>query len=71
MKNLTFQLTDDYIELIKLLKAMGIAENGAHAKQLVENGEVKVNNVPEFRKRCKIRQGDSVILKDIKIDITR
>ncbi|MFO7659134.1 MAG: RNA-binding S4 domain-containing protein [Bacteroidales bacterium] len=71
MKHLTFSLTDEYIELIKLLKALGIAENGAHAKQMVENGNVKVNNTIEFRKRCKIKPGYSVTLNDIKIEIIR
>ena len=37
---LEFELTEDYIELIKLLKVLQIAENGAMAKTLVENGEV-------------------------------
>ena len=36
---LEFELTEDYIELIKLLKVLQIAENGAMAKTLVENGE--------------------------------
>ena len=35
---LEFELTEDYIELIKLLKVLQIAENGAMAKTLVENG---------------------------------
>ena len=34
---LEFELTEDYIELIKLLKVLQIAENGAMAKTLVEN----------------------------------
>ena len=40
---LEFELTEDYIELIKLLKVLQIAENGAMAKTLVENGEVVRN----------------------------
>lgn len=37
---LNFTLTDEYIELIKLLKVLQIAESGAMAKIMVENGEV-------------------------------
>ena len=48
---LEFELTEDYIELIKLLKVLQIAENGAMAKTLVENGEVVRNGEPESRKR--------------------
>ena len=46
---LEFELTEDYIELIKLLKVLQIAENGAMAKTLVENGEVVRNGEPESR----------------------
>lgn len=44
---LEFELTEDYIELIKLLKVLQIAENGAMAKTLVENGEVGRNGEPK------------------------
>ena len=57
---LEFQLTEDYIELIKLLKVLQIAENGAMAKTLVENGEVVRNGEPESRKRAKIRKGEVI-----------
>lgn len=55
-----FELKEEYIELIKLLKATQIAESGAMAKILVENGEVTRNGEPEFRKRAKIRQGETI-----------
>ena len=57
---LEFELTEDYIELIKLLKVLQIAENGAMAKTLVENGEVVRNGEPESRKRAKIRKGEVI-----------
>lgn len=57
---LEFELTEDYIELIKLLKVLQIAENGAMAKTLVENGEVVCNGEPESRKRAKIRKGEVI-----------
>ncbi|MNE49841.1 ribosome-associated protein [compost metagenome] len=56
----TFKLNTEYIELIKLLKAVGIAENGGHAQALVEENVVKVNGVTETRKRAKLRAGDKV-----------
>ncbi len=55
-----YQLTAEYIELIKLLKLLGIAETGGHAKSMVDEGEVAVNGVQEFRKRAKLRDGDKV-----------
>jgi ribosome-associated protein len=43
----TFKIEGDYIELIGLLKAMGIAETGGHAKFIVEEGVV-IRNVIEI-----------------------
>lgn len=57
---LEFELTEEYIELIKLLKVLQIAENGAMAKALVEAGEVRRNGKIETRKRAKIRRGETI-----------
>ena len=55
-----FKLTSEYIELIKLLKLLRIAETGGHAKIIVEDGEVLLNGIQEFRKRAKLRNGDKI-----------
>ena len=55
-----FKLKSEYIELVKLLKLLGIAETGGHAKILVEEGDVLLNGKPESRKRAKLRAGDKV-----------
>lgn len=60
---------EEYIELIKLLKFLGIAESGGDAKQIVENGDVIVNDEVEFRKRKKLRSGDIVEIGDETIEI--
>ncbi len=59
-----FELTEEYIELIKLLKVMQIAESGAMAKALVEEGEVVRNGEIELRKRAKIRKGEEIRVMD-------
>jgi len=59
----------EYIELIKLLKLIRIAESGGHAKIMVEEGEVKLNGQVEFRKRAKLRSGDLVEIGNTKISI--
>ncbi|MDR1006093.1 MAG: RNA-binding S4 domain-containing protein [Bacteroidales bacterium] len=51
---------EEYIALIQLLKAANIASSGSQAQIMVINGEVKLNNQTEFRKRAKIRRGDVV-----------
>lgn len=64
-----FELTSDYIELVKLLKINGIAETGGHAKILVDKGEVVLNGKPEFRKKAKLRSGDIVEVMGEKIKL--
>lgn len=59
----------EYIELIKLLKLLHIAESGGHAKVMVEEGEVKLNGQVESRKRAKLRVGDVVETAGKKISI--
>jgi ribosome-associated protein len=65
-----FKLQEEYIELIRLLKYMRIAESGGHAKMMVEEGLVKLNGEVEYRKRAKIRQGDEIEAEGRKIKIT-
>ena len=69
MQETTFEITGEYIELIKLLKAIGLAEHGAAAKQLVSDGLVFLNNQKESRFRAKLRKGDVVTLQKNKITI--
>lgn len=69
MKTEQFELKSDYIELIKLLKFMGLCETGGQAKIAVENELVKVDNEIETRKRRKLRVGSVVTFNDTKIEI--
>jgi ribosome-associated protein len=57
-----FTIEGEYIELIQLLKALGLADTGGHAKSIVDDGDVLVNGVVEMRKRAKLRVGDVVEL---------
>jgi len=66
----TYELNgEEYIELIKLLKTMRIAESGGQAKLMVEDGIVFRNGEPEFRKRAKLRSGDVIEVFEYKIKI--
>lgn len=64
-----FVLKSEYIELVKLIKLLGLAETGGHAKNMIEAGEVKLNGLTEFRKRAKLRNGDLVDIGGIQIKI--
>ena len=55
-----FELDEEYIELFKLLKVMGVAESGAHAKMLIEEGQVKRNGEVETKKKKKIVSGERI-----------
>ena len=55
-----FELSGNYIELNKLLKASGLCETGGMAKMAIENGLVTVDGTVEYRKRCKIRNGQTI-----------
>lgn len=69
MKQLEFQLTQDFIELMKLLKLLGLVETGGQAKIVIEEGLVKYNNEIEYRKRKKLFKGDVVLFNDNEINI--
>jgi len=56
----TLEFSGDYIELNKLLKASGLCGTGGMAKIEIENGLVSVDGTVEYRKRCKIRNGQTV-----------
>jgi ribosome-associated protein len=56
-----FQLNGkEYIELNQLLKFVGLVETGGQANYCISDGQVKVNDVVELRKRNKIRTGFQV-----------
>jgi ribosome-associated protein len=52
-----FVITDEYIELNKLLKASGVCGTGGQAKMIIEDGLVTVEGETEMRKRRKIKDG--------------
>lgn len=64
-----YTITTEYITLMQLLKASNVAETGGHAKMLIEDGEVLVNDAPEFRKRKKLYRGDVVKVMEEEIKI--
>jgi ribosome-associated protein len=53
-------LTAAPIRLGQFMKLAGLAEHGAHAKELLEAGEVQVNGRTETRRGAQLRAGDVV-----------
>ena len=60
MEEFDLKPEQDFIELFKLLKVMGLCESGGQAKLLIGEGYVTVDGQLETRKRCKIRSGQVV-----------
>ena len=58
--NKIFKVDGEYIELMALLKAVGIAQTGGHAKIIVDEGNVLRNGEVELRRRAKCRKGDEI-----------
>lgn len=50
-----FEISDDYIELNKLLKASGLCDTGGQAKMIIKDGLVTVDGNVETRIRRKIK----------------
>ncbi|PKR81186.1 RNA-binding protein [Brumimicrobium salinarum] len=71
MEKVNFSLEGEYIELIQLLKTLGIAQTGGHAKMIVEDGVVVRAGEVEQRKRAKIRRGETIVIgQQIEIEIS-
>ena len=65
-----FKIEGEYIELIQLLKATGLASTGGHAKFIVDDGMVLRNGEVELRKRAKLIVGDKIEVDDQTILLT-
>jgi len=64
-----FKLEGEFIPLIQLLKATNLVQTGGHAQIVVMDGLVKYNGVVDYRKRLKVKQGDTVEFDNKKIII--
>lgn len=53
-------IDSEYIKLDQLLKLADVASTGGHAKFLIQEGVVKVNDEVEMRRGKKIRCGDVI-----------
>ena len=54
------KLREEFIKLGQALKATGLVESGVEAKDVIVNGEVKVNGTVEVQRGKKLYDGDIV-----------
>ncbi len=52
-----FRITNEYIELNKLLKAVGLCSTGGQAKLVIDDRQVLVDGKIETKKRRKLKNG--------------
>ena len=69
MQKVSFELNGEFVELNQLLKLVGLCDSGGAGKQIVANGDVKVDGKKELRKTAKIRAGQKVSLGDVQISV--
>lgn len=55
-----FKLEGDFIPMIQLLKAASLVQTGGEAQIVVTEGLVKYNGAVDYRKRLKVKRGDTV-----------
>jgi ribosome-associated protein len=70
VKVIQIQLKGEYVRLCDLLRLAGIADSGGQGKLMVAEGEVTVDGQPESRKTAKIRAGQTVECRGVKIVVT-
>lgn len=66
---MVIEINTEFIKLDSALKFSGVAENGAHAKELILDGEVEVNGETELRRGKKLYKGDKFKIFDEEYEI--
>lgn len=66
----TIKLREEYIKLGQALKAVGLVGSGVEAKEVIQDGLVKVNGETDLRRGRKLYGGDVVSFdgEEIKIE---
>lgn len=62
---------DEFIKLGQALKAAGLVESGAEAKDVILDGLVKVNGEVDTRRGKKLYDGDIVVYNGSQIKIEK
>lgn len=63
------KLRTEYIKLGQALKAAGLVDSGVEAKDVIINGNVKVNGNTEIQRGKKLYGGDIVSFNGVEIKI--
>lgn len=69
MMSFPLRSQEEYVELYKVLKALGLTDGGGEAKHVISEGLVQVNQETETRKRKKLINGDVISFNGDNIQI--
>ncbi|GGH63278.1 RNA-binding S4 domain-containing protein [Rothia aerolata] len=64
-------IRDESIRLGQFLKLANLVENGVHARELIQDGLVKVNGDIEEARGKQLRPGDTVSLNGITVRVVQ
>ncbi len=71
MEEFFLRQEDEFIKLGQVLKATGLVDSGVVAKEVIQNGEVKVNGEVDTRRGRKLYEGDLVEFENQTIKILK
>lgn len=66
---MVIEISTEFIKLDQFLKYCGEAENGAHAKDMILEGMIKVNGEVEMRRGKKLYKGDKIEVSEKEFEI--
>lgn len=69
MEKESIKITTEFIKLDSLLKFSGLTETGGFAKEIIQQGLVKVNGEVCTMRGKKIRSGDVVSVENIELTV--
>ena len=69
METSKIQIRTEFIKLDQLLKFAGLCDTGGFAKELIQQGQVRVNGEPCTMRGKKIRPGDVVEVDKFRVEV--
>lgn len=66
----TIEITTEFIKLQDLLKFANLVETGGEAKELIQEGQVRVNGEICLQRGKKLRPGDDVLFRGAHYTVT-
>lgn len=71
MEEFHLRQEDEFIKLGQVMKATGLVDSGVVAKEVIQNGEVKVNGEVDTRRGRKLYDGDLVEFENQTVKILK